>query len=287
MGIEEECMKIGLSAFAWTAEIRPSHLELLPELKRLGVRGVELPMFDPRRLPVERVRRAFEENGLECTVCAILPPGINPISPDEATRRKSIDHLKACVFTAGEMGAGLLGGPLFAPIGDLPEHRPTADEWEWAVEAFRSLEEGLEATNMVLSLEPVNRSETFFVRTGAEAARLCEAIGNPRIGVTIDTFHANIEERDLCAALRSLGHHLRHVHVSENDRGPLGRGHIPFAEIVATLEDMGYGGYLMIEGFGYLRDERNSPGFLWAHADVSPEAFASESLDYLKGLLAR
>jgi len=279
-------MKIGISAFAWTSSFKSSHLQLLTAMKELGLQGVEVPMFDPDKLEIENIREAFLKSRLECTVCAILPRGINPISPEQEIRLKAIRHLERCIEAAGAMGATLIGGPLFAPIGYLPEHRPTEDEWSWAVEVFRDLKDVLEATGVRLSIEPVNRSETFFIRTAEEAARLCDLIGDPHIGVTVDTFHANIEERSISTAIRSLGPKLSHIHASENDRGPLGRGHVPFAEIISTLQEMDYQGYLMIEGFGYRVQEKESPGYLWAGLDVSPEELASESSQFLRQLIA-
>jgi D-psicose/D-tagatose/L-ribulose 3-epimerase len=279
-------MKLGVSAFAWTAKFARSHLELLPAVKEMGFSGFEIAMFDPADLAVKEIRRAFETNELECTVCAILPPGINPISSDAAVRKKSMQHLLRCVETCSELGAPLLGGPLYAPIGYLPEHRPTTDEWSWAVETFQVIGESLNDFQVNLSIEPVNRSETFFIRTGEEAKRFCQSIGHPRIGVTIDTFHANIEERNIAAAVTFLGPYLKHLHASENDRGPLGRGHVDFRAIIAALIDVGYDGYLMIEGFGYSPSEMDSPGTLWADLSVSPEEIASSGARYLKGILA-
>lgn len=278
-------MKIGISAFAWTSCFEHEHLGLLPWIKSIGIDGLEVPMFEPDALPIREIRDAFEAHDLECTVCAILPKTVNPISPNPEERRWAIEHLVRCVEASAAMGSKVLGGPLFAPIGYLPEHRPTKDEWSWAVEAFQSLESILEATDMTLSIEPVNRSETFFLRTAAEAKQLCESIGNPRIGVTVDTFHANIEERSISKAILSLGSHLKHVHASENDRGPLGYGHVPFEEIISSLKEIGYDGYLMIEGFGYNPKEKNAPGKLWAYTDVSPEALAIDGVRFLKALL--
>ena len=278
-------MKLGVSAFAWTAEFDRQHFNLIPEVAAMGFEGFELPMFDPAELAVDEIRRAFEANALECTVCAILPEGINPISPDAAVRRKSVEHLKICVKTAAEMGANLLGGPLYAPIGYLPEHRPNKDEWLWAVETFQALGEVLDAHQTTLSIEPVNRSETFFLRTAQEAKALCEAVGHPRIGVTIDTFHANIEEKNIADACHSLGDRLTHLHASENDRGLLGQGHVDFPGIVAALKQNRYDGYLMIEGFGYSPTEKVGPGVLWADMNVSPEDMAIKGAKYLRGLL--
>ncbi len=278
-------MKLGVSAFAWTAKFDQSHLRLVPLVKEMGFSGFEIAMFDPADLAVKDIRRTFETSDLECTVCAILPPGINPISPHAGIRKASVQHLVRCIETCSALGAKLLGGPLYAPIGYLPEHRPTKDEWSWAVEAFQSVCDVLDSCNVTLSIEPVNRSETFFVRTAREASSLCEAIGHPRFGVTIDTFHANIEERDIADAVTSLGPHLKHVHASENDRGPLGKGHVDFRGIVTALKKTGYNGYLMIEGFGYSPQETNAPGTLWADTSVSPEEIASTGARFLNQVL--
>lgn len=278
-------MKLGVSAFAWTAKFDRSHLRLVPLIKEMGFSGFEIAMFDPADLAVDDIRRAFETSDLECTVCAILPAGVNPISPDATVRKTSVQHLVRCIETASALGAKLLGGPLYAPIGYLPDHRPTKDEWSWAVDAFQSVCNVLDSCDVTISIEPVNRSETFFVRTAREASSLCEAIGHPRFGVTIDTFHANIEERDIPEALTSIGPHLKHIHASENDRGLLGKGHVDFPGIVAALKEIGYNGYLMIEGFGYSPQEIDAPGALWADTSVSPEEIASTGARFLNQVL--
>ncbi len=82
-------MKIGISAFAWTAKFDSSHLALLPTIKQTGLGGVEIPMFDPSALPIGRIREALHANRLECTVCAILPKSFNPISSNPDTRRQA------------------------------------------------------------------------------------------------------------------------------------------------------------------------------------------------------
>jgi len=278
-------MEIGVSAFAWTADFRESHLDLIPGLRQHGLTAFEIPMFDPTKLPAKKIRRAMVASVIECTVCAILPEGINPISEDAGVRKRSIEHLHTCLDVAAEMGAKLLGGPIYAPIGYLPNHRRTEEEWKWAVDALQSLTPALEATGIELAIEPVNRSETFFLTAARDAAALCEAVDHARIGVTIDTFHSNIEEKNIADTIRLLGRHLKHLHVSENDRGLLGQGHIDFAAIIRALRETSYSGYLVIEGFGYSAIETNSPGFLWADKNVSPEEIAFEGAKYLVSIL--
>ena len=278
-------MKIGVSAFAWTTRLNASHLQLFPSIRAYGLEAVEVPMFDPAALAIKELRRAFVVNDLTCTVCAILPEGINPISSDRSVRKKSLAHLVHCIEATAELGAHLIGGPLFAPIGYLPGRRRNEEEWAWAVECFQSLGDMLDANDMTLSIEPVNRSETFFLNTAQEGKAFCEAVNHPRMGVTIDTFHANIEEKNTPHAVRLLGKHLKHIHVSENDRGLLGSGHIDFPGIVAALEQIEYDGFLMIEGFGYSSAEPDSLGLLWGDPRVSPEAIACLGAEYLRSLL--
>jgi D-psicose/D-tagatose/L-ribulose 3-epimerase len=279
-------MKFGISAFAWTGAIRESHAAIFESAREIGFEALEIPMFDPADLPVRELIRAYRMSGLECTICCILPRHINPVSPDASARERAKQHLARCVETAAELGASLLGGPMFSPIGYLPGHRVTAAERQWAVEAFQSLTGLLDATQITLSLEPVNRAETFFLRTAADAADLIDTIGHPRIGVTVDTFHANIEEQNIPGAIGALGPRLKHVHLSENDRGVPGTGHVDFPAIHAALRSIGYDGYLMVEGFGYSADEPSAPGYLWADLRTTPRELALKSMAYLKSLRA-
>ncbi len=161
-----------------------------------------------------------------------------------------------------------MGGPLFAPIGYLPRRRRNVDEWNWAVEAFQELGDVLDAKQMTLAIEPVNRSETFFLMTASDAKAFTDAVNHPRVGVIIDTFHANIEEKNIADAVRSLGPRLKHVHA-----------------IVTALREIAYDVYLIIEGFGYSPDEADSPGALWGDLKVSPEDIALQGATYLRSLL--
>jgi len=280
-------MKVGVSAFAWTTRLDRSHLSLFPLLRENEIEAFEIPMFDPAEIDVAQLRSAFQSSGLECMVCAILPPAINPISDNAGERKKAHAHLVRCVETAAEIGAHCIGGPLYAPIGYLPGRRRTPDEWSWAVECIQLLGDLLDSCEITLGIEPVNRSETFFLNTVADANAFCDAIGHSRVGVLIDTFHANIEEKNIADAVRSAGPRLKHLHASENDRGLLGSGHVDFPAVVSVLREIEYDGYLIIEGFGYSDAEKNSLGALWGDINVTPENIAFRGVAYLRGLLVQ
>lgn len=192
-------MKFGVNTFIWTADFDRSNLPLLPAIKAAGFDGVEVPLFDPARFAAADIRRGAEANGLECTVCSILTGGMNLIAEDAAVRAKTRAHLAGCVQAAAEAGAQILAGPLYAPVGLMTGHRRTPDEWQRAVDGFQSLGPVLAEYGVTLAIEPLNRFETYFLNTAADAVALCDAIDHPNVGILLDTFHANIEEQDVAA----------------------------------------------------------------------------------------
>jgi sugar phosphate isomerase/epimerase len=57
----------------------------------------------------------------------------------------------------------------------------------------------------------------------------------------------NIEEDDLCAALRAAAPVLGAVHLSDSNRFQPGTGHVPFGDVLRTLHDCGFAGTLSVE----------------------------------------
>jgi len=228
-------MKIGVNTFIWSAAFDRSNLPLLPLIREHGFDGVEVPLFRPAEFAAADIRRGLEANGLECTVCSVLVDGLSLIGDDAGIRAKTRTHMKAVIGAAAEAGARIVAGPVYCPVGYLPGRRRTADEWNRAVEGYQSLADDLAANNVTLAIEPLNRFETYFLNTAADAAALCDAVGHPNVGVLFDTFHANIEEKNIADGYRTVGRHLKHVHTCENDRGIPGSGHVEWAEVFAAL----------------------------------------------------
>jgi D-psicose/D-tagatose/L-ribulose 3-epimerase len=279
-------MKLGVNTFIWSAEFTPAHLSLLPRIKEHGFDGVEVPLFDPAGFRAADIRAGMAANGLECTVCSIIPEGRSLISEDADVRRHSRQHLRDAIEAAAEGGARLIDGPLYSPVGYLPGRRRTRDEWQWAVESYRSVTETLDACDVILAIEPLNRFETHFLNTAADAAALCDEVGHPRVGVGFDTFHANIEEKDLPRACLRLGRHLKHVQISENDRGTPGTGHIQWASLLRALRDMGYDRWLTIESFGPSLGAFSAAVAIWRDIEATPDSIAFDGVRFLRETLA-
>ena len=228
-------MKFGVNVLIWTANFTPQHLPLLPEIKRHGFDGIEVPMFSLPDFCASDIRRGAEQNALECTACSVIPRGLSIGSDDSSVRQKARVHIEDCIKLAADAGAKILAGPLYTPVGFLPGRRRTADEWKWAVECYQSLGPVLERYSVTIAIEPLNRFETYFLNTAADAAALCDQIDHPNVGILFDTFHANIEEKSIGQAYRTVGRHLKHVHTCENDRGTPGSGHVEWNGCVPRL----------------------------------------------------
>ena len=77
---------------------------------------------------------------------------------------------------------------------------------------------------MTLGVETLNRFETSFLNTTAQALELIERVDHPSVGLALDVFHLGIEEKHVGDALRAAGRRLVHLQVAENDRGTPGHG---------------------------------------------------------------
>jgi sugar phosphate isomerase/epimerase len=64
-----------------------------------------------------------------------------------------------------------------------------------------------------------NRFETDLVNTVDQGLRLVDDIAAPNVGLLIDTFHMNIEEKDLPAAIGRAAGRIVEFHACSNDRG--------------------------------------------------------------------
>ena len=278
-------MRFGVNTFIWAATFDPQAIPL-EAIKNHGADGIEVPMFLPELFDVEGVRRAQRDFELQCTMCAVNPPGLNPISDDAAVRARTIAHWKSVIETAAQAGIALVAGPVYAPVGYLPGRRRTAQEWRWGVEFLRALDPALHANGVKLAVEPLNRFETYFLNTAADAVRLVDEVASPNIGILFDTFHANIEEKEIAAAYRHCGQHLIHVHTCENDRGIPGSGHVDWRGVFAALKGIGYDGWLTIESFNANIRDLAAATAIWRDLAPSLDDIAFEGIAFLKAMAA-
>lgn len=275
-------MKYGINTFLWTASFDRSHLDLLPKFREWGFDGAEIAHFDFANLPGADIRRVLDREGLGAVFCSALTGNLSLATDDAAVQRQTLDHLRWGIAAAASIGAKTFVGPFCSAVGLLPGRRRTEDEWKRAVESLQSLGPTLDEYDVNLAIEPLNRFETYFLNTVEGAVRLCEHVGHPRIGILFDTFHANIEEKDVGKALQSCGSHLKHVHACENDRSAPGTGHVEWPGVFQAIDDLGYNDWMCIESFGARIPEIAAAACIWRDLAASSEALAIEGLRFLK-----
>ncbi len=273
-------MKVGVNTLIWSA----SYDAAIPleRIREAGVDGIEVPVFAAADLDAAALRSELEQHGFGCTFCSVNPEGMNPISEDAAVRAKTVEHWKDLINTAADAGAELIAGPTYAPVGHLPGRRRSEDEWKWAVEHHQQLGPALEDADLELAIEPLNRFETYFLNTVADAVQLVDEIGHPRIGLLVDTFHSNIEEKSVPDAYRLAGRRLKHVHTCENDRGVPGSGHVDWPAVFAALREVGYDRWLTIESFNSNIPQLSAATAIWRDLAPTMDDIAFAGADFLR-----
>ena len=270
-------MKTGFCLLLWTTSVDDSHRALLEELKATGYDGVEIPIFDGTPGDYAALGGMLDEIGLERTAISVLPSlDVNPLSEDAATRRRAIERLGWLIDCTAALGAGVVGGPLHQTLGHFSGAPATDEERQRAREVHLAVADKAGAAGVTLALEAVNRFESYFVTTMQELADYVAFVDHPAIRGMYDTFHANLEEADPIAAFDTIAPFCTHVHVSENDRGVPGRGHVPFVETFRRIRAAGYDGWLTIEAFGRGLPELAAATRVWRDFAESPEAVYRE-----------
>ena len=252
----------------------------------MGYDGVEIPIFNLESDYTLWGKR-LDDLGLERTAVTVRTQEDNPISCDAAVRAKGVEETKKALDCCAAVGATHLVGPYHSALGVFSGTGPTADEWIWGVESMGQVAEHAEKVDVVLGVECLNRFETYLLNTHADAARFAREVDHPSCRVMYDTFHANIEEKDIAKAIRDCADVLVHVHISENDRSTPGAGNIRWEENFDALKEVGYDGWFVVEAFGLALPELAAATKIWRRMYETEEKLAQQALEFMKQNVAR
>ena len=279
-------MQFGMNLMLWTANPSVEHAELLKQLRGFGYDLVEIPIFAPDSFPVSDIKKLLDDNGLTSTGCSALPADASLISADADEAGRGMDFLKGSIDVCAQLGARVLCGPLYNPVGSFTGLAPTPDERSRYIERMQKLAPHAESANVKLAVEPLNRFETHFLNLLDDAAQVTRAINHPFIGVHSDTFHQGIEENDSCAAWTRNKDQINHVHASENHRGCPGRGQVRWDDWAQTLKEHNYDDAIVIESFGSGLPELAAATRVWRDLTGDPLVLAREGLNFVKSKFA-
>ncbi len=270
-------MKIGFCMLLWTTSVDKSHARLLEDIKATGYDGVEIPVFDGTPDDYAAIGKMLDAIGLGRTAISIIPAlEQNPLSDDPDDRKRAVEYLNWVTDCATALGAEGIGGPLHQTLGHFSGQPTTEAEFDHAREVHAKAGDHARKNGQVIALEAINRFESYFANTQDDICAYTRSLNHPAIKTMYDTFHANLEERDPVGAFTRNAKDIVHVHISENDRGVPGRGHVPWAETFKAIKDSGYDGWMTIEGFGRALPDLAAATRIWRDLAESPEAYYRE-----------
>ena len=275
-------MKIGMNLLLWATDVTEEHYPYLEKIKSTGFDGVEIPIFGGDDAHYHKLRKKLDELQLQASTVTVATADASPISPDPAIRKAAVQRLKTIARQAGILGADILCGPFYQALGVFSGAGPTEEEFERVAEIHREVADEAQRHGVRLAVEALNRFECYFLNTTAAAAAYVRRVGHPNFGALFDTFHANIEEENLPKAFSENAAVITHVHVSNNDRGVPGRGHIDFRTIFQTIKATGYNGWLTIEAFGRALPELVEPTRVWRDFFKQPEEVVTEGYKFIR-----
>lgn len=278
--------KIGFNLLAWSAAISAELQPIVDRLKTIGYDGVEFLVGSPEAAAYKRLGDYTKAAGLEVTTVFVVGKEEDPISEEKGVREKALERIKWGIDRAYDLNAKILCGPFHSAHANFARRSPHDDDYARAAEVLHKAGDHAKQAGVTLALESLNRFECYLCNTMEQLTRLISMADHQNVRAMFDTHHANMEEKKFDQAIRQIASVLAHVHISENDRGTPGDGHINFDETFSTLAEIKYSGWLTIEAFS-----RNDPDFanaigVWREYS-KPWDIAEKGLQFIKQMSAK
>ena len=266
---------------------KPSAVELIRLAGQVkGLHGVEL--IHPAHVQVEnadQIRSALNEHRLDlaslaCSISSAPQYRAGSLTSDDpAVRRMAIETAKTTMDLSAELGSDRINLWLGRDGFDYPFQIDYDLAWNRIVEAIREI--ATHRGDILIGIEYKIKEPRRWIlaSTAPKSILLAEEVGQPNVGVLLDTGHAFYAYENLAEMLTLLARKGRLVHVHFNDNTRLwdddmvvGSQHfLEFFEMLYWLERIGYHGWLSFDPHPLLEDATRC---------------VEVSLAYVKGMVA-
>lgn len=228
-------------------------------------------------------QKQLEQYGVLGRYSLNLPANTHiPFYPEQA-----VILIKSALDKVAEINGDFLGGVLHSAIGTFTRNPCTEDEKQIVYQVFTEVAAYAKERNINLGIEPINRYESYVFTEADDVLKMIESIGTTNIGVHLDTFHMNIEERNFYDPIIRAGKHLNHLHITESDRGMTGEGNVHWDDLFKALAEINYQGPLVLENFSSEITELIGPTSLWRPSKYNSEDLAKGSLLFMKKMVEK
>ena len=275
-------MLYGIYNAFWTHEWSADYEYYIPKVKKLGFDVLEISCASLTRhyATAEKLRdlkQCAADNGIVLTAGYGPTKEQNISSADPAVVKRAMDVFAMILPKLQSLDIHILGGGLYSywPLDPtLPMDKEK--DLERAVRNMKPFAKMAEDNGVVLGMEVLNRYEGYMMNTCAEGLDFIRRVDSPSCKVMLDTFHMNIEEDNMAAAIRLAGKDLCHLHLGEQNRQVPGKGSMSWQEIGQALRDINYQGAAVMEPFVMTGGTIGSEIKVWR--DIIPDT-SEERLD--------
>ncbi len=281
-------MQFGASTFIWASPFSNETLDLVDKVARLGFDLIEVCVEDPATIDTAAIRKRCEAAGIGATVCGAFGPDRDMSADDPAVRENTKAYVRKCIDISAELGSKVVVGPMYSAVGRTRMAEPAERQAQrtLAADGIRECARYAAGKGVSLGIEPLNRFETDLINTVDQGIGLLDEIGADNVGLLLDTFHMNIEEKDLPKAIRRAAGRITEFHACSSDRGTPGEDHVDWAGIVTALQEGGFDGPVVIEAFTPKIKAIARAVSIWRPLAESEDALAGNGLAHLKRVFA-
>ncbi len=206
--------------------------------KEIGLDGVQVSLGtvkDDMHLRQPDVQRQYKQavraTGLRVASLAIGELNSVPYKSDPRTVQWVSDSIDACKA----LGVQVVLLAFFSQ-GDLRDDPAGVDE---VVRRLKAVAPKAEKAGVVLGIESW--------LSGEQHVDILERVGSKAVQVYYDVCNSTDRGYDIYKEIRALGKRICEVHAKENG-ALLGQGKVDFQKVRAALDDIGYRGWVQIEG---------------------------------------
>ncbi len=216
---------------------------------RAGFNGVELSLRNPNRISVSNLRQLLSRYGLKLAAIATgqscLQDRLCLCSENDEKHNRLMGRLKFFIDLASDFDSIVIIGGVRGRLKEDPKKWQV--QRQKVVEALAELTQYAHLRGVSLVLEPINRYETNFINSVDDGLQLLADVGADNFKLLLDTFHLNIEEKDISQSILRAKGKIGYVHFADSNRFAPGQGHINYVKVLQALIAAEYRGFITAE----------------------------------------
>lgn len=222
--------------------------EKLDNLMKWGATGIEFGGNPSSR--IKEIQDAIKGTTIKVSALCWGSHNGDLVSMDMEKRKKGIEDLKAALDTSGELGGT---GVIFVPTFNRQSTLQPAELDKILADILPAIGEYAVKVKSRVLIEPLNKKETFYINTVAQAAAICKTVNSPGVCLMGDFYHIGrgvvdgiikSDQDDFMAGAA----YLHHVHLATTtSRIMPAEEERSFVDGFIALKKIGYQDYCSLE----------------------------------------